>query len=262
MKKFYVIAAMAAVTMSLVSCQEKPGTEDGPQGGDYPTIERTVRLKQMDDYVYSYDAQGRVASIVTENDNRVFTYEGNKLTIKNNGTIEYTCTLNSDGFATQVKDAEHTIDITYDEHGYLISSKFDGEERSKNTTTQSIEDGNIMYWTRYDAENDFLRRKEATYLDNKKNLGCVNTHWAEDLKLKRWMWEARLLGNTSVDVMESCVWCNFGDEYAAKTAVYEYEYDANGVITKETKYYGPWNGNNLDGMDFDDEHTFVWEPIK
>ena len=71
-----------------------------------------------------------------------------------------------------------------------------------------------------------------------------------------------MFGNTSQHVLESCVWVNFGDEKAAKTAVYTYEYDNNGLITKETKYYGVWNETDTTGMDIDDEHTFTWEKIQ
>ena len=103
--------------------------------------------------------------------------------------------------------------------------------------------------------------KDATYLD-KLNIGCIQTHWAEDLGFKRWAWEARLFGNTSVNLMEACVWHNFGDVMAEKTAVYTYEYDNNGLVTKETKYYGVWNETDTTGMDKDNEVTFTWEKIK
>ena len=82
----------------------------------------TYRLHSMSDnygneYVFSYDAQGRVASVVSPDDKRVFNYEGNKLTIMNGDAVEYEMTLNADGFATGVKNAEHSWTITYDKDG-------------------------------------------------------------------------------------------------------------------------------------------------
>lgn len=258
MKKYLALAAMAAAVLAFASCEKD--NKDNNGGDDEGTVKREWRVKTMDSYTFSYDAQGRVASVVTTDDNRVFSYDGTKFTITDNGTVEYTGTLNADGFVVTMKTADGATEWanTYDKNGYLTSSKQNGTE----TTRQSIEDGNILWWGRWDKDNNFWRRKEATYLD-KDNLGGVQTHWAEDVKgSKRWMWEARMFGNTSAKVLESCVWVNFGDVKAPKTAVYTYEYDANGLITKETKYYGEWNETDTTGMDFDDEHSFTWEKIK
>lgn len=262
MKKIFAIAAMAAMTMCFVSCEKSEKTNN--EGGNEPgKVVRTHRVKTMGDswsepYTFSYDAQGRVSSIVSKTDNRVFEYNGNTLTIKDNDAVEYTMTLNADGFATKVTNAEHTWDITYDAKGYLVEAKKDGVK----CTSQAIEDGNILYWTRYDKDHDFWRMKDATYYTSKENKGFINTHYAEDLGFKRWAWEARLFGNTSVNLLESCVWHNYGDEIAAKTAVYVYEYDAAGLVTKETKYYGVWNETDTTGMDEDTVTSFTWEEIK
>lgn len=255
-----MLAAMAAMTVSFASCNKENGGKDKDEE---VTVKREYRIKSMADnwgggYNFEYNADGTVKAVTNEWDNRQFKYEGSTLTITNGESVEYTCTLNKDGFATEVKNAEHTWTITYDAKGYMIEGKKDGVK----CTSQSIEDGNILYWTRYDADHDFWRMKDATYYDKKINSGCVQTHYAEDLGFSRWMWEARLFGNTSVNVMESCRWHNFNDEMAAKTAVYVYEYDANGVITKETKYYGVWNETDTQGMDEDTVTSFTWEKIK
>lgn len=262
MKKLFTIAAMAAVTMSFMSCQ-KDDNKDNNKDDDSGKVVRTHRVKTMGDswsdpYTFSYDASGKVSSIVSKSDNRVFEYNGNTLVIKDNGTVEYTMTLNSDGFATKVVSADHTWDITYDANGYMIEGKKDGVK----CTSQSIEDGNILYWTRYDKDNDFWRMKDATFYTDKVNTGCIQTHYAEDLGFKRWAWEARLFGNASVNLMESCRWHNYGDELAAKTAVYIYEYDADGMVKKETKYYGVWNESDTQGMDEDTVTEFTWEKIQ
>ena len=59
-------------------------------------------------------------------------------------------TLNAEGFATKVENADHTWEITYDAKGYMTKGVKDGVQ----CTSQKIEDGNILYWTRYDKEND------------------------------------------------------------------------------------------------------------
>lgn len=259
MKKLLFIAAVAAMTLCVASCKK-----DDPNGGkdEEQTVKREYRITSFGDnwsdpYTISYNADGKVASVVSPNDNRKFSYSGNTLTIENGGSVEYTCTLNSDGFATNVANAEHTWEITYDKNGFATSCKKDGAEACK----QLIEDNNITYWTRWDGDNNFWRMKKATYYE-KVNAGAVQTHWAEDFGFSRWMWEVRLLGNTSANVLETCRWWNFGDTPAEKTAVYDYEYDANGCITKEIKYYGVWNETDFSGLDEDTVTSFTWEKIK
>lgn len=264
MKKLFFFAAAAA--MALVACNNK----DNP-GGDTPEqkgIKLEYRITKLDGKTFTYNADGKVATYGDETEVRTFAYNGNKLTIKDkwrnssnedwsDDIIEYEMTLNEYGFATEVKHEDDVITIKYDMQGFFVEAKKNGEK----ITEQTIEDNNVLAWGRYDSDHDFWRQKKATYFE-KTNVGQVQTHWAEDLGMKRWMHEARLFGNTSVNVMESCRWWNYGDEPAAKTAVYEYTYDANGCITKETKYYGVWNESDLTGMEFDDEHTFEWEKIK
>lgn len=262
MKKFFVIAAIAAVALVACKKDDKNGGKNEDKGG----IKLEYRIATLDGKAFTYNADGKVASYGNDDEIRTFVYEGNKLTIKDKWKedgnwseeiVEYEMTLNEQGFATEVKYGDHNITITYDKNGFFTEAKDNGTK----ITEQTIEDNNVLAWGRYDKDHDFWRQKKATYLE-KVNVGQVQTHWAEDLGMKRWMHEARLFGNTSVNVLETCRWWNYGDEPAEKTAVYDYEFDANGCITKETKYYGVWNETDLTGLDFDDEHTFTWEKIK
>lgn len=258
MKKFMTIAAMAAAV--LVSCNKDNGKDNGPEEQGF---KKEWRVASMDGKPFTYDAQGRVTSYGDEEESRELVWNGTKLTINNiykgEKTVEYECEVNADGLITKATYGDgNTLEFTYKD-GYMVECKVNGAVESG--TKQLVEDGNIIYWTRYDEKNSFFRMKKATYLD-KQNLGGTQTHWAEDAKMKRWTWEAGLLGKTSVNVLESCRWYNFGDVPAEKTAVYTYEYDDNGCIAKETKYYGVWNETDTTGMDFDDEHTFTYEKIK
>ena len=264
MKKFFFFAAVAA--MALVACN-KNNTPSGGNTPEDPGIKLEYRITKLDGKTFTYNAEGKVATYGDDKEIRTFIYSGNKLTIKDkwkeegvwqDEIVEYEMTLNDKGFATEVKYGDNNVvTITYDKNGFFTEAKKNGEK----ITEQTIEENNVMAWGRYDKDHSFWRQKKATYLE-KKNVGQVQTHWAEDLGFSRWLHEARLFGNTSVNVLESCRWWNYGDEPAEKTAVYEYEYDSNGCITKETKYYGKWNETDLTGMDFDDEHTFAWEKIK
>ena len=266
MKKFFFFAAIAALTF--VACTPDEDEQKGKE--DETGIKLEYRIATLDGKAFTYNAQGKVESYGNDDEIRTFVYEGNKLTIKDkwkeegawsDEIVEYEMTLNDMGFATEVKYEKkgEAIDvlITYDKNGFFTEATANGTK----ITEQTIEDNNVLAWGRLDKDNNYWRQKKATYLD-KDNVGQVQTHWAEDLGMKRWMHEARLFGNTSVKVLETCRWWDFGDKPAKKTAVYDYEYDANGCITKETKYYGEWNETDLTGLDFDDEHTFTWEKIK
>ncbi len=262
MKKFFFFAAVAA--LALVSCTKDNNDKTG--GDDNDAIKLEYRIATLDGKAFTYNADGKVASYGNDDEIRTFVYDGNKLTIKDkwkedgawsDEIVEYEMTLNADGFATEVKYGDHDVTITYDKNGFFTLATDNGTKIEE----QTIEDNNVLSWGRLDKDNNYWRQKKATYL-SKVNVGQVQTNWAEDLGMKRWMHEARLFGNTSVNVLETSRWWNFGDIAAEKTAVYDYEYDANGCITKETKYYGVWNETDLSGLDFDDEHTFTWEKIK
>jgi len=255
-----LLAASAAMLLSFAACNK----DNGGQGGDpEPTFKREYRITSFGDnwsdnpYTIAYNTDGTIKSVTCGKEVREFTYSGATLTIKNGGSTEYTMTLNDKGFATNITNADHTWVITYDKDGFLIKAMKDGTE----CTNQGIESNNISYWGRYDSSNSYWRKKMATYT-SKVNVGCVQTHWAEDLGVGRWVWEARLVGNTSYNELESCYWMNFGDKKAEKTAVYVYERDKNGCITKEIKYYGVWNGTDVTGMDLDTTTSFTWEKIQ
>ena len=206
------------------------------------------------EYVYHYDALGRVSAVTSDIGEWQFFYEGQKLEISFDGVVEYSISL-EEGFASEISGEQHTWSLEY-EGNYLVEGWMDGSL----VTSQNIVDGNISWWTKYDAENDFWMRKEAAYL-NRKNLGDIHTHYAESLKLPRWLWETGLLGCSSVDVLQSSIW-NYYEGYSDKTAVYSYKYNSSGLITKECKYYGIWNETDLTGMDEDTQTTFTWEKIK
>jgi len=259
MKKFILLAVTAAMVFSFNSCSK----DNGGQGSDpEPQFKREYRVTSFGDnwsddpYTIAYNANGTVKSVTCGKEVREFNYYGTTLTINKGAIIEYTMTLNEMGFATKIQNADHTWDITYDANGFLILAKKDGTQ----CTNLGIENGNITYWTRYDSTNSYWRKKMATYTDT-VNTGCVQTHWAEDLGVGRWVWEARLVGNTSVNELETSYWMNFGDVKAEKTAVFQYERDANGCITKEIKYYGTWNGKDLTDMNWDTTTSFTWEKI-
>lgn len=256
MKKIFSISlVLFAVAAMFVSC-DKDNNEDDEQA-----FKQTARMKTLvavygDDnetWAYTYDAQGRVATVAASWNGEVysnftFTYEGNKCTVKDGDKAAFDIDLNADGLAVKIKDYDKnkTVDLTYVD-GFIATAKVDGED----ATQQSVTNECVDYWTRK-GDGDTWRHKEHTYTD-KENVGAVHTEWAEDAGLKRWLYESGIVGRASR-------YCCATAQWADRTALaeYAYEYDAaTGAITKETKSYG-----EPGALEFDCEFTFTWEAIK
>ena len=238
-----------AILLLAAACQ--------PEDIDFGTGSNTrnYRIKTFDNYTFAYNADGTVASITSSVRTISFAYNGKSLEISNGDAVEYKISLNKDGFATKIERSGHTWAIDYNKAGYITKVTLDGVQ----ATSQNVSSNNIQYWTDYDLTNDFWRKNEATYLP-KANVGFVQTNWISTIGLERWLFEARLLGNTSSNLLESSRWTN-ADGKDEKTSVYQYETDANGCATIEIKYYGEWNEFDLDGLTRIESHTFTWEAI-
>ncbi|MBR6457357.1 MAG: DUF4595 domain-containing protein [Bacteroidales bacterium] len=244
-----LIYLIPAILLLAAACQ--------PDDIDYGTgaVKREYRIKTFDNYTFAYNDDGTVARITTTGRTISFEYSGKSLSISNGDAVEYKINLNKDGFATKIERSGHTWTIDYNKAGYMTKVSLDGVQ----ATSQSVSSNNIQYWTDYDLSNDFWRKNEASYLP-KANVGLVQTDWVSTIGLERWLFEARLLGNTSANVLESSRWTNAGGK-DKNTSVYDYEYDANGCIVMEIKYYGEWNDFDLDGLSRLESHTFTWEAI-
>ena len=244
-----LLGIIPVVLVMMAACQ--PDDMDFGAG----EIKCEYRIKTFDNYTFAYNADGTVASITGAGFNKQFAYSGKTLTISDGDAQEYRITLGKDGFATRIEKSGHNWTFEYSKAGFMTKASLDGVQCSG----QSISSNNIQYWTAYDRDNDFWRKNESTYLA-KVNVGQVQTSWAEAVGLERWIFEARLLGNTSVNLLESSRWTNAGGK-DENTSVYQYETDANGCATMEIKYYGEWNEFDLDGLRRIESHTFTWEAI-
>ena len=248
MRHYLLSIIICTAALLFAACQP-----DDIEGNE--TFKREYRVKTFDNYTFDYNSDGTVASISSPSGKRVFEYSGKSLNITNGDATEYQITLNKDGFATKIVRSGHTWTVDYNKAGYMTKVSLDGVQN----TSQNISSGDITYWTAYDRDNDFWRRNEASYLP-KVNVGQVQTLWAEASGLDRWMFEARLLGNTSTSVVESSRWTEFAGK-DKNTSVYDYEYDANGCIVLEIEYLGEWNEWDLSELKRIESHSFTWEAI-
>lgn len=253
MKKVFSILMVALLaTLSLSSCKK----DNSGQGGDDPTAKKIARITKLGDYKFSYNANGTVSSVVEDwGDGSYalnFVYNGTSININDSEGTVYKVTLNDKGLASKVEIVgDATFTYTYDANGFCIDCKKDGKDQCQ----QSIDDLCVMYWTRAakndDGTVDHWRHKDHTYL-SKDNLGDLHPEWAEDFGQKRWFYETGLLGRGSSKLMSTAQW-----DDAEKIAKYEYVYDANGLVTKETKNYGMPGA-----LEFDTEYVIEWELLK
>lgn len=242
----YILATVALAALAL-ACQ--PDDIDTT-----PAAKPEYRIKSFDNFSFSYDENGDLASISTKGVTRTLRRDGKTLFIEIDGAVEYKLTINKDGFATKIERSGHNWTIDYTKAGYLSKVSLDGVQK----TTQKVSLNNIDSWTKYDLNSDFWNINEATYLP-KKNVGGVQSLWAEESGLERWMFEARLLGNASANVLESSRWSYSGGRQDENTSVYDYEYDVNGCIVQEIRYYGKWDEETVEGLKRVESHTFSWE---
>lgn len=247
---FVMIAVIAASTFSLLSCKKDNGDKDDNE--EKTPVYRMTSFSKIGDgwedkWIFTYNADGTLKSANRgdADHNWQFTYNGNKVSVKlENGNAAYDMTLDANGNATTIMDYDknRTFTFEYDNAGFLIKGFKDGTA----TTEVSIQNNCLMYWTRVGEAG--WRYKDHTYDTAIKNLGNVHTSYSEDTDVSRWIHEAGFLGKAPAYVCLTAQWRD-----REKKAEYTYEYDKNGCITKEIKYY--------DGA-LDSTYGFTYEEVK
>lgn len=247
MKRSVYLIILASIALLATACEP----DDFDLG---PATKPDYRVKSFDGYSFAYNENGTIASVTLLGVRQDFTWNDKTLLIGKGDAAEYTLTLNKQGYATKIETSQHTWTMDYDKSGFLTKGSLDGVQ----VTGQTISSSNITCWTSYDRLKLDWRKNEATYLP-KVNVGWIKTHWAEALGLERWMFEAGLLGRASANLVESSCWRDTEGALDTNTSVYDYEYDVNGCVTKELRYYGKWNEFDVEGLSLKESHTFTWE---
>ena len=116
-------------------------------------------------------------------------------------------TLNDQGYVATFVDGSNTYEYTYDENGYMTKVEKNGNIASNIT----IEDGNIMQWTRFSDGVEQFKVQTYSAVPNVSGAHCI---YAESSGASRWL-----------------------VEHSSSTATYTFEYDENSCIKEESKNY-------------------------
>ena len=93
----------------------------------------------------------------------------------------------------------------------------------------TIEDGNIMQWTRFSDGVEQFKVQTYSAVPNVSGAHCI---YAESSGASRWLVETGLFGKASANCHTSSGW-----QHSSSTATYTFEYDENSCIKEESKNY-------------------------
>ena len=185
--RFISLALSAIISVSLCACGDDDSNSPETPVGPSPQAKHITRIVQDEDdgdrteYIFSYDSQGRVTSMVEKETDRTragsiytysfdFTYGDNTVTIKRDDSYNYTYSL-LNGRITSCKreylksssSEDRITSYSYDAQGYLASMNENSENRTftwsggdltESDMTYQEHDGERHRWYRLDYSDD------------------------------------------------------------------------------------------------------------
>ena len=141
-----------------------------------------------DKWYYEYNDNGTVKRVYRLYEGELdrewlFAYDGNNITVT--GKNAYNMTLNDQGYVATFVDGSNTYEYTYDENGYMTKVEKNGNIASNIT----IENGNIMQWTRFSDGVEQFKVQTYSAVPNVSRAHCI---YAESSGASRWLVETGL----------------------------------------------------------------------
>ena len=250
MKKIlYAIAILSVAALAFSSCGKKDPEE--------PKIVKRLAMcgDQWDKYAFTYGADGKV-SLVNRNEGErtwTFTWAGNVGTavyVKDGETKgNWVFTLGDNGYLTTwANEWEDTWAFTYDADNHLTKIVRSDKDPDLLKASCAWENGDMNKWSRL-KDSGAEEWKIQKFLQD-ENLGGVRPDFPDSDKcgVDRWIFELGLCGKPSVHLLDQGGW-----EGAENVAVYTYEKDEDGFVTKVNKVYG---------TDDPEIYEYSWELVK
>ena len=190
---------------------------------------------------YAYDSRGNITNKNVNGTSTTFTYSnsdwkdeltavnGTPLTYDENGNVltygDKSFIWNTGRNLASIVDGDNEYRYTYDENGYMTKVEKNGNIASNIT----IENGNIMQWTRFSDGVEQFKVQTYSAVPNVSGAHCI---YAESSGASRWLVETGLFGKASANCHTSSGW-----QHSSSTATYTFEYDENSCIKEESKNY-------------------------
>lgn len=158
-----------------------------------------------------------------------FAYDGNTLTVT--GKNDWTMTLNDKGYVSKLVDGENVYEYAYDDNGYMTQATCNGSVVSNMT----IENGNITKWSKMKDGAEVWKLHTYGSTPNTGERHCI---YSEEAGFGRWIAETGLFGKANAMLHTSNQW-----DYSDSGSTFDYEFDANGFVTREKKKGSDWEEN-------------------
>lgn len=244
-KVLYAIAMLSAVAVAFTACKK--------DGGDQKEEENKIvkRLAmcgdEWDKYAFTYGEDGKLTNINRNEGERTwdFTWNGKTATVKyvkeGEEQSPLSITLGDNGFISTFTDTWGDVrNLSYDKDGYLIKVDKAGDVKCNAVW----EAGDLVKWSRFsDGAEQF---KIQTFLAD-ENVAGIFPDATDKAGIDRWMFEVGMCGKPSKHLLDEAAWDGSGS-----VATHEYEKDADGFVTKVTKYYD---------SEVDQVYEYQWEVI-
>lgn len=208
---------------------------------DVPPAAKAYRIKTFaddwDTWTYEYNDDGTVKRISRPDREWVFAYDG--VNVTTTGKNAYRMTLNEQGLvATFLPEEGKEYTYTYDDEGYMIQARLNGEVVSNIV----VEGGNIVKWSRWskagDETEDTEHFKLHTYSAAEKNVTGVHCIYSEAMGASRWLVETGLFGKASAYCHTLNVW-DYNEGNPDNSSIFTFVFDpVSRGIAEEHKLYG------------------------
>jgi hypothetical protein len=209
----------------------------------------------IESYEFTYDEQGRVATMVNIYDDEepvtsTFNYSvANQLTITKSTGGSTIYDLDNEGRIIKEYWNEEKTEweaYEYNADGFMVelTERWGGDDYLKYTAEASST--NVTEHTRYDDEGEPNRTKVFNY----STLGSavnVNAIHQTDIKESNWQWVGGFLGKASKGLVDNLQYWAPGDEANKKTTEIDYDFEGDLMMSMSRV-----------GSDFTEEYTFTY----
>lgn len=233
MKKILLFLTLPLLAISFNSCS-KDGDENGGDSYQWPKYDRLVKTINwqdedgcIDKCTFTYDNQQRLTKVAwNEEYFMLFTYNGNKISINEDGEYYTTYTLDKNGYLTRQDDEDGSYALHQYSNGYASKSTEENNSENDHETVYTWANGNLVKTVEksvdeYGTEN-YGYSWTYNNVENKLNINIfdiLDSFWWDPAYIK---FKGRYPKNYPITIAES----------DGETMTLSYTFDNDGYPTK------------------------------